>query len=102
MVGVAFAPGGDLYVNLVADLRVPLTFISNSFEVGAFLDVGNVWADATKVLDDFALRYSPGVGLRYVSPVGIVALDVGFVIAPVTSAGESVFQTLQFYLGNTL
>lgn len=100
--GVALAPGGDLYVNMVADLRVPLAFISNSFEVGAFLDVGNVWADATNFIDDFALRYSPGVGLRYVSPVGIVALDVGFVIAPVTSAGESVFQTLQFYLGNTL
>ncbi|MFO0601952.1 MAG: POTRA domain-containing protein [Polyangiales bacterium] len=99
---VATAPGGEFYINLVADLRVPLAFISPKVELGAFVDVGNVWQHPPAFADWWRLRVAPGVGLRGVLPVGIIALDVGFVVDPVEEAGESVFQTVQFYLGNTL
>ena len=99
---LASAQGGEFYLNAVADLRVPLSFLSSNIAFGAFLDVGNVWRTPPPLADWFRLRYSPGFGLRYISPVGIIALDFGFVLAPVEVAGESAFQTVQFYLGNTL
>lgn len=99
---LAAAQGGEFYINLVADLRVPLAFISPKLELGTFLDVGNVWQRPPGFEDWWKLRVAPGVGLRGVLPVGIIALDVGFVVDPVPEAGERTFQTVQFYLGNTL
>jgi outer membrane protein assembly factor BamA len=98
---LASSQGGEFYLNLVADLRVPLTFLSPKLELGLFADLGNVWREFPG--DEwYKLRVAPGVGLRGVLPVGIIALDVGFVVDPVAEAGESAFQTVQFYLGNTL
>jgi outer membrane protein insertion porin family len=99
---VATAQGGEFYINLVADLRVPLAFLSPKLELGLFADLGNVWRTPPPIDEWYKLRVAPGVGLRGVLPVGIIALDVGFVVDPVAEAGESVFQTVQFYLGNTL
>lgn len=98
----AVSQGGEFYLNFVADLRVPLTFISPKLELGLFTDFGNLWSRPPSFDDWFNLRVAPGVGLRGVLPVGIIAVDVGFVVDPQAAVGESVFQTVQFYLGNTL
>lgn len=99
---LAAAQGGEFYLNIVADLRVPLSFLSPKLELGLFADLGNVWQRPPGLDEWVKLRVAPGVGLRGVLPVGIIALDVGFVLDPVAAARESVVQTVQFYLGNTL
>ena len=48
----------------------------------AFLDAGQVWADAGAVrLGD--LRYAAGVGFRYQTPVGPLRLDLGYQLTPI-------------------
>ena len=60
------------------ELRVAL---GGSLEAGFFLDLGNLWLDPRnyRVLD---LRPSVGVGLRFLTPVGPAALDLGFNLSP--------------------
>jgi outer membrane protein insertion porin family len=66
--------GGDYMVNGNAELRVPLKF---GFIVAAFLDVGSVWFQGDPE-NDFDLRESAGLGLRYLTPIGPVSLDYGW------------------------
>jgi outer membrane protein insertion porin family len=66
--------GGNLLVNPRAELRIPLGGV---FQTALFLDAGNLWFDPAKV-DPWQLRYAAGTGLRASTPVGPLALDVGF------------------------
>jgi outer membrane protein insertion porin family len=45
--------------------------------VVGFMDGGNVFARASD-FDVTELRFSPGLGLRYSSPIGPIRFDVGF------------------------
>ena len=97
--------GGEFYLNLVADLRIPTgwcPFAGICLELGAFADLGNVWRKPPPVSEWWRLRFSPGAGVRATTPVGILAFDVGFVPFYNSAAGENWIQTVQFYLGNTL
>ncbi|MEF9426387.1 MAG: BamA/TamA family outer membrane protein [Candidatus Mariimomonas ferrooxydans] len=40
-----------------------------------FIDAGNVWKKISEV--NSVLRYTAGLGLRYITPVGPVRLDYG-------------------------
>ncbi|MBU8895962.1 BamA/TamA family outer membrane protein [Corallococcus sp. M34] len=66
--------GGELYTLGKAELRVPALA---ALDLGLFIEAGNLWQDRT-LFDPTELRYSAGVGLRYVTPVGPLAFDVGF------------------------
>jgi outer membrane protein insertion porin family len=66
--------GGDYMVNGNAELRVPLRY---GFIVAVFLDAGSVWFPNDPE-NGFDLRESTGLGLRYVTPVGPIALDYGW------------------------
>ncbi len=66
--------GGDTFVLVRSELRFP---IAGMFHGGLFVDVGNLWADASRI-EPFDLRPTGGAGLRIVTPVGPLALDVGF------------------------
>jgi outer membrane translocation and assembly module TamA len=60
------------------ELRVPL--FGNLTGV-AFADAGNVWLDPWSIsLND--LRYDVGPGLRYLTPIGPIRVDVGFQLNP--------------------
>ena len=48
-----------------------------AWEAAAFLDVGQVWAEDDPI-DVGSLEWSPGVGVRYFSPVGPIRLDLGY------------------------
>ena len=61
-------------VNTNVELRVPLLY---GFIVAFFMDTGSVWLNDQPGYD-FDLRESAGVGLRYVTPVGPVAVDYGY------------------------
>jgi len=65
--------GGRSIFVLNADYRFP---IAGPFGGTLFADAGNVFA-GTKVRLD-RLRFGVGAGLRYVSPVGPIRLDIGY------------------------
>lgn len=66
--------GGEVFTLGKAEVRLP---VFSSLDLGVFLEAGNLWVDRTK-FDVSALRPTAGVGLRYVTPVGPLAFDVGF------------------------
>jgi outer membrane protein insertion porin family len=68
--------GGSSLLEGSLELRFPLT---DSFSGALFVDFGNVWSTPfTYRLDD--LRYGVGPGIRYLTPVGPLRLDLGFVV----------------------
>ncbi len=70
---VATQRGGDVFVNWRNELRIPIG--STGFALAAFIDVGNLWKSISNV--NFALRASAGGGIRYITPIGPVAFDLG-------------------------
>jgi outer membrane protein insertion porin family/translocation and assembly module TamA len=66
--------GGEALFETSAELRYPLF---GNFRGVAFVDAGNVWRDTSEVeLAD--LRYTPGLGVRYDTPIGPIRVDAGF------------------------
>jgi outer membrane protein assembly complex protein YaeT len=74
----AVSEGGEAFVLGKAELRVRLR---GSLEAGLFADVGNLWLDplAYRLVD---LRANVGIGLRFITPIGPAAVDVGFNVTP--------------------
>jgi outer membrane protein assembly factor BamA len=85
--GGAVSSGGDAFVLFKAEVRVPL---KGSLEAGFFADVGNLWLDPRNV-DLTVLRFDVGLGLRFVTPIGPAALDVGFNVTPDSRLNERIF-----------
>jgi outer membrane protein assembly complex protein YaeT len=69
-----FPLGGNGVLIMNAELRVPLW---RDLGVVGFMDGGNVFARVSD-FDLTDLRFSPGLGLRYRSPIGPIRFDVGF------------------------
>ena len=86
--------GGELFTLAKTELRIP---VQPSFDLGLFLEAGNLWLDRTRY-EALALRYSVGVGFRYITPVGPLAFDVGVNLDPDETLNESVGQ-LHFSIG---
>ncbi|MFN2431641.1 MAG: outer membrane protein assembly factor BamA [Gemmatimonadota bacterium] len=85
--------GGEALLEASAELRFPLF---GNFRGVAFVDAGNVWIDPGDVsLSD--LRYTPGVGLRYDTPVGPVRVDMG---VKTRGADPGPAVVLHFSIGN--
>lgn len=63
---------------IVANIELRFPFAGERWRGAAFVDLGQVWTpgDVTGGLEDLA--WSPGVGLRYLSPVGPLRLDIGY------------------------
>ena len=86
--------GGNFYLLGKAELRFPAV---GDFDVAVFGEAGNLWLASTAA-NPGALRYDAGVGLRYLTPVGPLALDIGFNLFPDRVVNESSFQ-IQFAVG---
>jgi outer membrane translocation and assembly module TamA len=79
-----FPRGGNAVLILNGELRVP---VWKDIGAALFVDGGNVFERVTQF--DFAeLRGSAGFGLRYLSPIGPVRLDLGFKMDRRQFAGE--------------
>jgi outer membrane protein assembly factor BamA len=92
--GTAISPGGNTYILYKAEFRFPLTA---GFEGGLFVEAGNLWLDP-KNFNPIKLRPCVGLGMRYRTPVGPVAVDVGFNLTPDKSISEPA-AALQFSVG---
>jgi outer membrane protein assembly factor BamA len=70
--------GGEAFLLAKAELR---TRLRGRLEGALFADLGNVWLDPRKyrILD---LRANVGVGLRFVTPIGPAAVDLGVNLEP--------------------
>ena len=71
--------GGWSMLELSSELRVP---VWGKLSAVAFVDAGNVWEDAWEH-DLTDLRYAVGPGLRYLTPIGPVRVDVGYQLNPI-------------------
>ena len=65
--------------------------------MGLFLEAGNLWYSA-RTWKPFELRPVAGAGIRYITPVGPLALDVGFNLSPDDALNEPIF-AIQFSVG---
>ncbi len=71
--------GGHSFFEASAEARVP---VRGNLSAVMFLDAGNVWARSFELhVDD--LRYTLGVGARYLTPVGPVRFDFGHQLNPI-------------------
>jgi outer membrane protein insertion porin family len=69
--------GGEVLLEGNLEMRFPLPIGNGKLRGAAFLDAGQVWATAgTVALDE--LVATPGIGIRYYSPVGPIRVDAGF------------------------
>ena len=80
--------GGDQFVAFGAELRVPFT---PSFEAAVFYDAGNLWLTPTNILKNLVLRDAVGVGVRWLTPIGRMAIDLGMNLSPDDLLGEPRF-----------
>ncbi|WP_179137711.1 outer membrane protein assembly factor BamA [Candidatus Entotheonella palauensis] len=70
--------GGNSLIEGSTELRFP---IAGQLWGALFVDFGNVYTKPfTYRLND--LRYAAGPGIRYITPIGPIRLDIGFVIDP--------------------
>jgi outer membrane protein assembly factor BamA len=66
--------GGSVAVEGNLEVRFPIMYAVRG---AAFLDFGQVWRERNEVrLAE--LRFTPGFGMRYFSPVGPIRIDVGY------------------------
>jgi outer membrane protein insertion porin family len=79
--------GGEAYLLGKVELRLP---VAERLELGLFVDAGNLWLDPKRV-NVRDLRPCAGVGLRFVTPIGPAALDLGFNLDPDARINEAVF-----------
>ena len=70
--------GGNSLLVLNAELRLPLPMVSQRVRLAAFVDVGRVWQREADVFTLDSLRITPGVGLRFATPLGPVRMDIAY------------------------
>jgi outer membrane protein assembly complex protein YaeT len=68
--------GGASLLELSLELRFPIPVYKNIVGL-VFVDAGNVYRRAID-FNPLSLKYSPGFGLRYVTPVGAIGVDIAF------------------------
>lgn len=68
--------GGELFALGKAELRFPAFSV---FDLGVFVEAGNLWLAVPQA---FTLRPVVGAGVRYATPIGPLALDLGINLTP--------------------
>jgi outer membrane translocation and assembly module TamA len=71
--------GGHTMFESAAELRAP---VWGNLSAVLFADAGNVWNNAW-AFDLGDLRYDVGPGLRYLTPIGPVRVDLGYQLNPI-------------------
>jgi hypothetical protein len=72
------ATGGNTLVVGNAELRVPSPLLKTRLRLAAFVDAGSVWERGGGTGSGPQLRVTPGVGLRFLTPLGPARFDVAY------------------------
>jgi outer membrane protein insertion porin family len=86
--------GGKAQLIFNIEMRQQLTGFIRNVGIAAFLDGGQVWADAGS-LGDRPVQFGAGGGVRYQSPIGPIRIDVGYKINP-TDEDLNIYQGTDF------
>jgi outer membrane protein assembly factor BamA len=70
--------GGNTVFTANVELRVPAPIFPDRVRVGVFVDVGQVWERGDTLSRVSGLRVTPGLGVRFVTPLGPVRLDAAY------------------------
>ncbi|MGH7671647.1 MAG: BamA/OMP85 family outer membrane protein, partial [Gemmatimonadales bacterium] len=84
--------GGNSAVVLNAELRFPSPIFAQRMRLGMFVDVGQVWERGEELVSVQGVRVTPGVGLRFATPLGPVRIDAAYNGYP-AEQGPLLFQT---------
>lgn len=77
--GVTTAPtGGNTAIILNAELRFPSPILAQRMRLGVFCDVGQVWERGEELVSIRGVRVTPGVGVRFATPLGPVRIDAAY------------------------
>ncbi len=94
--------GGNERVIAQAELLWGIPGMEKSLRMGWFVDAGQVWGDYqagyTKPGIDDSLRYSTGLSLAWISPVGPLKISYGY---PINKQDGDRTEAFQFQLGTT-
>jgi len=90
--------GGSKMVvaNIEMTFPLPGTGYDRTLRVFTFVDGGNVWGDEGNSTGSNGLRYSYGMGLEWISPIGPLKLSLGF---PIVHHSGDTYQKFQFQIG---
>ena len=76
---VAASPtGGTSVFTANVELRAPTPILPDRVRLGLFVDVGQLWVRGDTLTKVSGLRVTPGLGLRFVTPLGPVRLDAAY------------------------
>jgi outer membrane protein insertion porin family len=70
--------GGNSVVVLNAELRFPSPIFAQRMRLGLFVDVGQVWERGEELVSVQGVRATPGLGVRFATPLGPVRVDVAY------------------------
>jgi len=70
--------GGNTVFTANVELRVPSPIFPERVRLGLFVDVGQVWERGDTGTTVSGLRVTPGLGLRFITPLGPVRLDAAY------------------------
>ena len=70
--------GGNQLVFANVELRFPLPGFSGRLHGAVFLDAGRVFERDDELVDFSDIRFTPGFGTRFSSPLGPIRLDVAY------------------------
>ena len=76
---VKVAPtGGNTLVLGNLELRFPAPVLRSRLRLAAFVDAGGVWERGASQGSSAAIRVTPGVGIRFATPLGPTRFDLGY------------------------
>lgn len=77
--GVQTRPtGGNTAIILNAELRLPSPILASRMRLGLFVDAGQVWERGKETVSLREIRITPGVGVRFTTPLGPVRIDAAY------------------------
>lgn len=90
--------GGDLRTSAGVDLMLPIASVGRdaNMRFGVFFDAGTVFKNAAS-FDSNALRYSTGVALQWISPIGPLSLSYAL---PLNDKQGDTVEKFQFTVGS--
>ncbi|HLZ44110.1 MAG TPA: BamA/TamA family outer membrane protein [Gemmatimonadales bacterium] len=70
--------GGNTAIIANAELRLPSPIFASRMRLGLFVDAGQVWERGEEIISIRGMRVTPGVGVRFTTPLGPVRIDAAY------------------------